>query len=280
MPIKTILVCLNAIERAAELLKVAGDLAVRHQAHLVGLYIVPGIHIYAVPSGVHGAIDVNKEQRAYYDSQTDQVHQAFEEAVRKTAVVGEWRHVHAETHQMAKCALEHCLRADLIVAAQSPEEGFDSFEPEFAETLVMESGRPVLVVPREGTFAPVGTHVIVGWNESPQAARACGDAIPLLQKADQVTIVSVNPAVGSTAENLPGAELATMLSRHDVKVTTEKVSPRSGNVSETLLAKASDRGANLIVVGAYGHSRLREYVFGGVTNHLLQHMTVPVLMSH
>ena len=181
---------------------------------------------------------------------------------------------------MAKCALDHCLRADLIIAAQSPEEGFDGFEPEFAERIIMEAGRPVLVIPREGTFGSVATHVIVGWNKSPQAARAVGDALPLLQKADQVTIVSVNPDAETAVDDLPGAEFATMLSRHGVTVTTETVSSPSGNPGEALLTKASDLGANLLVVGAYGHSRLREYVFGGVTKHLLQHMTVPVLMAH
>ena len=279
MHVKTILVCLNAVERTDELLKVAADLAARHEAHLVGLFVIPGVQIYAVPGGVHGAIDINQEQRAYYEAQADPVHAKFEDIVRKSAVVGEWRCVQAETHHMAKCALEHCLRADLIVAAQSPEAGFDGFEPEFAERIIMETGRPVLVVPREGRFETIATHVVVGWNNSPQAARASSDALALLQKADQVTIVSVNPDDEAGREDLPGAEFATMLSRHGVTVTTETVSATS-SAGEALLTKASDLGANLLVVGAYGHSRLREYVFGGVTKHLLQHMTVPVLMSH
>ncbi len=280
MLVKTILVCLNAVERADQLIKLACDLAVRQEAHLIGLYVIPGVQYYSVPGDMHGAIDINKEQRNYYESHSEPVHNKFEAMVRKASIIGEWRCVQSENVQMANCAIDHCMRSDLVVVGQSPEEGFDGFEREFAERLIMESGRPVLIVPHTGTFSSIATHIIIGWNMSPEAARASADAIPLLQRAEQATIVTVNADANAAGEDLPGADLATMLSRHEVTVKTEAIMSTGRKTGEALLTKASDLGADLIVTGAYGHSRLREYIFGGVTRYLLKHMTVPVLMSH
>ncbi len=279
MSAKTIVVCLNAVERADELLKLACDLAVRQDAHLIGLYVIPGVQYYSVPGDIHGAVDINQEQRIYYESKTDTVHQKFVDMARKASIVGEWRCVQSENHLMARCAIDHCMRADLVVAGQSPEDSFDCHEPEFAERLIMECGRPVIVVPHTGTFNSIATHIIIGWNNSAEAARASADAIPLLAKAEQATIVCVNPNESAAGEDLPGAELATMLSRHGVTVQTEVITSAGDGTGEALLRKASDVGADLIVTGAYGHSRLREYIFGGVTRFLLKRATVPVLMS-
>ncbi len=280
MPAKTILVCLNTVERAGELLRVSCNLAERQEAHLIGLYVIPGIQYYSVPSGMHGAVDINESQRNYYDEHAEATHSAFEDAVRKSGVSGEWRLIRSEHHLMSGLAVEHGMQADLIVAGQTPPEGYDSFEPEFAERLIMESGRPVLVVPHTGQFQSVATDVVVGWNKTPQAARAVGDSLALLTSADRTTIACINPEKEFSGDNLPGSELATMLARHGVTVSSETTNDGSASTGEVLLRKAGDLGADLVVIGAFGHSRLREYVFGGVTQHCLSNMTVPVLLSH
>ena len=279
MPIRTILAVLNTIDRADELIRTGCRLAASHDAHLIGLYVIPGVRYYATPAATHAAIDINAEQRSYYESHADQVKQAFEDQVRKENVRGEWRCLQAESPLMSGVTVAHGMQADLIIAGQTPTDGFDSFEPEFVEHVIMDAGRPVLVIPHEGSFPSVGTNVLVAWNSSAEAARAASDAIPILQQADQTTVVWIN-ADEFKGGNLPGSELAQMLSRHKVNVTSEPFHTGKWDIGDALLTKANDLGADLLVSGAYGHSRLREYLFGGVTRHLLDHMTVPVLMAH
>ena len=135
-----------------------------------------------------------------------------------------------------------------------------------------------LLVPYAGTFANVGGRVLVAWNGSAQAARAVNDALPFLQSAERVVVVMVNPARGDRTE---GTDIARHLARHGIAAEiTDIVTDRNGNVGNVLLSRATDEAADLIVIGAYGHSRLRELVLGGVSRALLGHMTVPVLMAH
>lgn len=279
MPIRTILAALNTIDRAEEIISIASTLAVKQDAHLIGLYVIPGARYYATPASTHAAIDINVEQREYYESHADQVKETFENQVRKDDVRGEWRCLQSESPLMSGVTTAHGMQADLIIAGQTPEDGFDSFEPEFVEHVIMDAGRPVLVVPHTGSFKNVGTKVLVAWNSAAESARAAADAVPLLKQADNTTVVWVNPDEFKGG-HLPGSELAQMLSRHGINVTSEAFHTGKWDIGDALLTKANDIGADLVVSGAYGHSRLREYLFGGVTRHLLDNMTVPVLMAH
>jgi len=122
----------------------------------------------------------------------------------------------------------------------------------------------------------------VAWNGTRESARAAFDALPLLAKAKSVKLLWINPSTenGGNGNGMPGSELATALSRHGVKVEAGHSAVRDVGVGDELLSRAADQGTDLLVMGAYGHSRVREYVFGGATRHILQHMTVPVLFSH
>ncbi len=126
-----------------------------------------------------------------------------------------------------------------------------------------------------------GKKVLVAWNARREAARAVFDALPLLQQADEVKVVWVNPqAEGAAPVDVPAGDICAALARHGVKCeATEVAHPRSG-VGRTLLARAAEYGSDLLVMGCYGHSRLREFVLGGASRHVLEHMTIPVLMSH
>ncbi len=279
MPIRTILVALHTVDRAEEIIRISCSLAARHDAHLIGLYVIPGVRYYASPAATHAAMDINAEQRNYYESHAEQVKQAFNDLARKEDIRSEWRCLQAEGPLMFGLTVSHGMQADLIVAGQTPSDGFDSFEPEFVEHVIMETGRPVLVVPREGTFDTVGTNALVAWNNTAESARAVSDSIPFLQKTDQTTVVWVN-AGEFEGGNLPGSELAQMLARHNVNVSSAPIKTGKSEIGDVLLTKANDLGADLLVSGAYGHSRLREYLFGGVTRYLLDNMTMPILMSH
>ena len=149
----------------------------------------------------------------------------------------------------------------------------------------MESGRPVLIIPRTGHFAPLGEGIVekavVGINGTRESARAMFEALPLLKRVKETRLVWVDPYRQSgEAGEVPGAEEAAVLSRHGLKAVAEPMMTDGRNAGEALLMRANDLGADLLVMGAYAHSRMREFVFGGATRHVLEHMTIPVLMSH
>jgi nucleotide-binding universal stress UspA family protein len=146
------------------------------------------------------------------------------------------------------------------------------------ESLLINSGRPLVVVP-PGCDAFSGERIVVAWDGSARAARAAGDALPFLRGAEAVEIVSVT-GEKSLPEAVTGADLARHLSRHGVQVTVTCVGARDGDVAEALRVATSDFGANLLVMGGYVHSRLRELVFGGVTQSLLKSSPVPLFMSY
>ena len=183
--------------------------------------------------------------------------------------------------ELATSVVEHAFQCDLVVVSQVDREGDSGIEADFAERVVMESGRPVLVVPLYGAFSECGRRAMVAWNGRREAARAAFDAVPLLQACEAVRVTWLDPQDAlDVPGSLPGAELATALSRHGIDVTAEALPTAGIGVGEALLSHASDLGADLLVMGAYGHSRTREYVFGGATRTIFDSMTVPVLMSH
>ncbi len=168
----------------------------------------------------------------------------------------------------------HARYTDLTVIGQQGDGGADTLSP---DDLVMRSGRPVLVIPHIGVKRLVGKHIVVAWDASREAARAVGDAMPVLEHSEMVDIMSIEPeGIG----DLPGADLAQHLARHDIKAEAKQSVANRIDTGDVLLNYVSDSGADLVVMGAYGHSRMREFILGGVTHHMLNHMTVPILMSH
>src|SRR3954454_13493204 len=146
---------------------------------------------------------------------------------------------------------------------------------------MLSSGRPVLAVPYAGQFERVGERVLVAWNASRESTRAVNDALPLLRGAKVVTILAVNPRQGIEGHgDVPAADIALHLARHGVKAEAAHTVAKDISEGDALLSYAADIGADLIVAGAYGHSRARELVFGGVTRTLIAEMTAPVLLSH
>jgi nucleotide-binding universal stress UspA family protein len=149
------------------------------------------------------------------------------------------------------------------------------------EDVLMGGGGPVLVVPHYGTYAKVGERVAIAWDASPTAARAVRYAMPLLAKASKVMVLAVNPEhSGARHGQVPGTDIALHLARHGVKAETEVSHSDEISVGDMVLSRSFDLGADLLVMGAYGHARLREVLLGGVTRHILAHMTCPVMMSH
>jgi nucleotide-binding universal stress UspA family protein len=280
MSYKTILVHCNDRRRIETLLAPAVDLADRFQSHLMGLSVVPPAVI--VPTGAAFCPPVIVDAHCeLYRADNPAIRTAFEVATRGRGFVAEWRDDDAGAFGVADCVLPYARTADLLIASQTDPEWPGSERLDIADRLAMEAGRPVLIVPNAGAPKRVGERVLVAWNGRREAARAVFDAVPILRGANEVKVAWVNPqSECARAQDLPAAEICTALTRHGIKCqATEQVAPR-GSVGATLTARAAEMDADLLVMGCYGHARLREFVFGGASRHVLSHMPIPVLMSH
>ena len=169
-------------------------------------------------------------------------------------------------------------RFDLAIVGQADPET-SSVEDIIAETTLFESGRPMILVPYIQKAPLKLDNVMVCWDGSRQAARAIGDAMPLLAKAGRVEIVIVSSERGKQDE-IEGADMGQHLARHGLKVEVHRMSSGGIDVADALLSRVADSGADFMVMGGYGHSRLREFVLGGVTRSMLRALTVPALLSH
>jgi nucleotide-binding universal stress UspA family protein len=201
---------------------------------------------------------------------------AFENATRGRGFASEWRDDEADAFGVGDRVLQYARAADIVIVSQSDPDWPGTDMLDVADRLAMESGRPVLIVPRTEIREHIGERVLVAWNARREAARAVFDALPILQRAKEVKVVWVNPQTEhDMAQDIPAADICTTLARHGVACeATEQLQPRA-NVGETLLACAKDYGADLMVMGCYGHARLREFVFGGASRHVLRKMSTP-----
>ena len=284
MPLKTIMVLLNDPGRTQQLLDAASALARQFDAHLVGLYILPAAKVYS-DVGMVATPMVFEGYRDLFTSKREGIRAKFEARAKQDGLKAEWRVIDSGFPDIADSAIAEARSAELVIASQTDYGPDGSIERDLVVRLVMESGRPVLIIPKKGNFAPRGEGIaekaIIGFNGTKESSRAMFDALPLLRLVKETRLVWVDPYRQSgEAGEIPGVEEATVLSRHGIKVIAEPMMTTGHNAGEALLMRANDLGADLLVMGAYAHSRMREFVFGGATRHVLEHMTIPVLMSH
>ena len=279
MAYKTILVHCNDKMRAGRTVGAAVELAERFKAHLVGLSVSPPVLV--VPAGVPGAPDtmVIDERAQVYRRDNPAMKAAFQAAVGGKTLTSEWREEDAGTSTIADVVIRHARAADLIVAAQRAWQWSASAELDVGDRLAVAVGRPVLIVPNEGVHSGIGSRVVVAWNGRREATRAAFDALPLLRKAKEVKVLWIDPRSEGEDAGVLAADLCLALSRYGIGCEAVGAASDS-NVGATLLSRAIEYRADLLVMGCYGHSRLSELVFGGATRHILRHMTIPVLMSH
>jgi nucleotide-binding universal stress UspA family protein len=278
---KTILVNLNDLERNEALLASATELARDFDAHLQGLYVIPAIEIYGGIGFVDAPI-VFEGNRELFQKSEKSVRKMFDAAVRNAGVRSDIEVIDSTSPDITDQMINRARRSDIIIVNQPPEGPNRSVAGrELIERILLSTGRPTVVVPRKGRTSLAADLVIVGWNERREAARAVFDGIPLLKRAKKVQIVWVDPEKEYPHPgSLPGAELATTLDRHGVKAVIESISTGGQEAGDALLTKVADSGAELLVMGAYGHSRLSELILGGATKSVLNDMKCPVLFSH
>jgi len=277
MALKDILVHIDGTRASASRLTAALNLARIHDAYLTGLYVIPH---YTIPpyAEVQIGAEILAAQREAGLQQAARLQKTFEETLEGVGVGYEWRAVEGD---LVSSLSLHGRYVDLVVVGQSDNDDPESVDAATTDHIVMEVGRPVLFVPYIGAPKVVGEHIMVAWNATREAVRAVADAMPFLQRAKRVEVVSVNPARGNEGEgDVPGADVCLHLARHGVRAEAHQIVVSDIDVGNLLLSRAADEEVDLIIMGAYGHSRFRELVFGGATRHMLDHMTVPVLMSH
>jgi nucleotide-binding universal stress UspA family protein len=204
----------------------------------------------------------------------EQMEATFRERLRFSQLLGEWRVVSGKVSESV------VRQADLVILGQVNPDHLPRPEGrQLVEDVLMTSGRPILVIPYIGRFQTVGSKILVGWNNSREATRAVNDAIPLLARAASVTILQVSPRRPAT-DDATSTDISRHLAHHGIRAQTIRTVLAGSSTPDLLLNYAADVSADLLVVGGYGHSRLRELVLGGVTRELLRHMTLPMLMSH
>ena len=279
MSYKTILVQADWSDTHPVCTGLAAQIAIAEQAHLIGV-ATSGIDQVMYPwSAAAPGLVVLPADLTPLTARADQALASFAQRVERLGVDS------FETRRIDGAAdlefIMHARYADLLVLPQAadcahPPGGPDAILP----YVILHCGKPVLVVPCECEFQQVGQRPLLGWDGSLEAARAISAALPLLQRAELVTLAVFNgDQVYGAHGVLPGADMSLYLARQGVKVELRQ-QDIPGGAGQALMALAGDLDADLLVMGCYGHTRLREILFGGATRDVLRGMTLPVLMAH
>lgn len=283
MAYKNLLLHIDDTKACGKRIDAAVALAARCDAHLTALYCIGE---FELPGWADMPGHLARERRSREDERAREAQTRFEDKAKRAGVSFETRVARAPTNAIADEVALHARYADLTVLGQVDPDDIPEGGGHVVEDVVLGCGRPALVIPyigavSEGGDTIMGRRVMVAWDAGREATRAVNDALPLLQKAEKVDVLAVNPVKSHRrhGEN-PGADIALHLARHGVNVEVQHMEVHDIEAGDTILSRLADEGSDLLVMGAYAHSRLRELVLGGVTRSVLEHMTVPVLMSH
>jgi nucleotide-binding universal stress UspA family protein len=253
------------------------SLAKLFDAHIAGIGF---IYEPVIPGSVLGGIptDLIEAQREENTKAAKAATNRFETAARQAGLSAEVRILDASVAGAADLFGRIARRFDVAVAGQArPKEG--ASEELLIEGALFESGRPVIVVPYVQTRAVTLDRVLVCWDGSRPATRAIADALPFLRRAKAIDIVAVSGERGKGGE-LAGTNMARHLARHGLEVALKRLAAGNVDVPSAIASHAVETGADFMVMGGYGHSRLREFILGGVTRTILTSSAIPVLMSH
>ena len=279
MAYKDLLVHVDDSKACEGRVQAAIELAITHEAHLTGVYVIGDPPPETFESGVllpemREMLQQGARERA--DAALDH----FTEVAKRNQISFESRVDRVQYTAMVEALAAHARYADIVILGQAdPDDG--SVPLYLPEEVTLASGRPSLIIPYIGAAATLGQRVTLAWDASREAARTVNDALPILKLAQAVNVVTVNPSDKPFGHGeQPGADIALHLARHGVEVEVQRIELRDIDVPDIILSHVADQSSDLLVMGAYGHSRLRELVLGGVTRAMLHDMTVPVLMAH
>jgi nucleotide-binding universal stress UspA family protein len=259
------------------ILEFAGALAEPYAARLISVFMQPQPTVtpaetFARGKGMQSVVEVHRAELEAVEAK----HRAlFEGIVRRLGIQSEWRSFPYMSSEVGVRA----YYADLVVVASPDPADHTAGPPRLAESLVLTSGRPIIIFPAGSTVSRI-RRILVAWNARREAIRAVADALPLLARVEAVEVLVVEDQHHAVChEQEPGADIARHLARHGAQVGVRRLASGGETVGHLLLSQAVSFGADLVVMGAYGHSHLSEWVFGGVTRTVLHAANLPVLMS-
>jgi nucleotide-binding universal stress UspA family protein len=287
MALKDLLVYVDQSKHASERLRLAADLARRHQSRLTALYVremnPAQLHEQSVAELGQGSSEAitrtNRRIRQSIDEAVTRLRSALEDVEREHGLEVEWRCLDGVASTLVP---QHARFADLCILSQDTSAVATATGYTFSEQLLFVTGRPVVFVPAQGSFNALGRHILVAWNSSRASTRAVNDALPLIERAEKVTLLAVNPAEFAERYGaLPPQQMVEHLKRHGASAEGIWLNNiPTGSIADVVQAEAHKVGADLIVAGTFGHPRLWEKMMGGVTADLLARMKLPVLMSY
>jgi nucleotide-binding universal stress UspA family protein len=278
MGLKTILVCLTTLENTETLLKVAVPLARKHNAHLIGLHTVEALLVYPgiamhIPEPAFAAFNASQKK------ESEAIKKDFTKYTAPEDFVSEFRLVRAESVSAGERMVECARAADLVIMAHEDKD-HDRYDQRHVQTQVIrESGRPVVIVPLNYDGPEIGKNLLLGWSDTREAARAAHDLLGLAEPGAQLTVLRVGKAPKDPLKDADAIDIVEMFARHGLKPTLEHREPSGSSVADVLSKAAFESGADLIVTGAFGHSRTYDFVIGATTYALLRDQKVPIMFS-
>jgi nucleotide-binding universal stress UspA family protein len=272
---KRILIHYRAYDTWSPSMDVSIALAKQHGAHLTGLYTIRELAMLKLLFGPHHK--AVQEAEARDAPLTAAAKTQFLEACAKAGVSATWDVGEGNAQELISLA-GRCH--DLVVLEQSPG-GLEGLGTDVVEECAVACGTPTMIVPQQGSFPSVGKHPVIAWNHSRQSAVALQGALPMLMKADKVTVlIGKERDVLSSVTRRPGHDISEYLRAHGVKAEVKPFEVADSDAGAELLSTVSRVGGDVLVMGAYGRSSWREFLFGGATRHVLTSLQVPVLMGH
>jgi nucleotide-binding universal stress UspA family protein len=278
MSYKTLLAVLQGKEDAGRVLDCAAPLARRFSAHLVGVHAEPLPIPYATPMGfpdtdfITAGTQINQQR-------SEEIKALFDARTRSEGISAEWQAMESFTGDSAVSALTVARACDLLITQQSNPDSH-SMSLANVEALLFESGRPVLFVPYAVSVNCAFKKVLIAWNGSHQAARATFDALPFIKEAEETEILWIDAGdPGRQDSAVAGVDIAAALSRHGARITFSSEVSAGLASGEAIEYRVAEIGADLLVMGAYSQSWLKEFFFGGATRTLLRSMPTATLMA-
>jgi nucleotide-binding universal stress UspA family protein len=285
VPYKTIIAYFPDTDAAPSIIDAARVVSIAHGAHLIGLYAIPAMRVHFSGAAYYDAgmvVELIEKHRARHKDQAKKLHALFQEQMPDTVPSHEWMQIETPTSSPVSRIAAIANAADLIILPNAT--GDPSIEPEdyaIAEKLLLEIGRPALMVPSGWRGTELGENVTIAFDGTPQAARAVWGGLALIQSASRVDVIEIDGTTGDgDAAQAANAQLCDSLKRHGIPASSVDLASGDASIAETIRRHLRAQDSDCLIMGAYGHSRLREIMLGGATRDMLSVMPVPVLMAH
>ena len=279
MAYRSILAFLPSAAKAVEICSTAAALAQDQDAHLTILTVTPEIHL-PYPFGGDVPPQFIQTPKQVSETEVSAIERICTDIARRKGVELELRHIESTRSLIADVVIEHAFSSDIVVMTQATGEEWGPWS-ELPDRVLLNAGRPVLIVPNGSRLDEPPKTVMVAWTDGPQSARATFDALPLLRQAETVAVVAIKVSTSARTErSLAVDQVALALARHGINAEAATEIREHVSIGEAILEHARERHADALVMGCYGHSRFQEALLGGVSRMILHDPPLPVLMSH